>query len=167
MRPLIFALPLALLAAPAAAEADTTTPDASPEGAIVLPDFDAPASAPETPLESLTQRLSDPRTQGEIAATVSVLSEIMLDLPLAPLIEPLANATADATDLPRRRIDPGLTLRRMSPRAGEVTARVARELPGAMDRMADAGDGIAALIPVLRNAARRIEGRIEGALPRK
>ena len=114
----------------------------------------------------MSQRLSDPRTQSEVAATVAVLSEVLLDLPLAPLIEPLAKATADAADVPRRPVDPDLTLRRMSPRAGEVTQRVARELPRAMDRMADASDGIAALLPVLRDAVRRIEDRVGESLPR-
>lgn len=166
MRPVILALPLALFAAPVAAQADTADADLATNTAIVLPDFDAAAPDSETPLESLSQRLSDPRTQSEMAATVAVLSEILLDMPLAPLIEPLAKATADAADVPRRPVDPDLTLRRMSPRAGDVTARVARELPRAMDRMADASDGIAALLPVLRDAVRTLEDRVESALPR-
>ena len=105
--------------------------------------------------------------QDEIAATVSVLSEILLDLPLAPLIEPLAEATADVADLPRRPVDPDLTLRRMSPRAGEVAQRMSRDLPRTMDRVADASDGIAALIPALRDAFRQIEERVEGSLSRE
>lgn len=163
MRPVILALPLALFAAPVAAQADA---DMRADTAIVMPDFDAAAPDSETPLESLSQRLSDPRTQNEVAATVAVLSEILLDMPLAPLIEPLAKATADAADVPRRPVDPDLTLRRMSPRAGDVTARVARELPRAMDRMADASDGLAALLPVLRDAVRTLEDRVESTLPR-
>ena len=63
-------------------------------------------------------------------------------------------------------LDPDLTLRRMSPRAGDVTARVARELPRAMDRMADASDGLAALLPVLRDAVRTLEDRVESTRPR-
>ena len=163
MRPVILALPLALFAAPVAAQADA---DMRADTAIVMPDFDAAAPDSETPLESLSQRLSDPRTQNEVAATVAVLSEILLDMPLAPLIEPLAKATADAADVPRRPVHPDLTLRRMSPRAGDVTARVARELPRAMDRMADASDGLAALLPVLRDAVRTLEDRVESTLPR-
>ena len=163
MRPVILALPLVLFAAPVAAQADA---DVRADTAIALPDFDEVAPDSETPLESLSQRLSDPRTQSEVAATVAVLSEILLDMPLAPLIEPLARATADAADVPRRPVDPDLTLRRMSPRAGDVTARVARELPRAMDRMADASDGLAAFLPVLRDAVRTLEDRVESALPR-
>ena len=164
MRPVILALPLALFAAPVAAQADA---DMRADTAIVLPDFDAAAPDSETPLESLSQRLSDPRTQSEMAATVAVLSEILLDMPLAPLIEPLAEATADVADLPRRPVDPDLTLRRMSPRAGEVAQRVARDLPRTMDRMADASDGIAALIPALRDAFRQIEESVASSLPRE
>lgn len=159
MRPFLLALPIAALAVPAAAQSDAPYEGLPYEdGAIVPPEADT-----RDRLESLSDRLSDPRTQDEIAATVSVLSEILLDLPLAPLIEPLAEATADAADVPRRPVDPDLTLRRMSPRAGEATARIAGELPRAMDRMADMSDGLAALIPALREAARRIED----SLPRE
>ena len=166
MRKLLFSLPFLVLAAPLAAQAGAPA-DAQTDRAIVLPDFDTPAPPAEAALDGLAERLSDPATQDEIAATVSVLSEILLDLPLAPLIEPLADATADVADLPRRPVDPDLTLRRMSPRAGEVAQRVARDLPGTMDRMADASDGIAALIPALRDAVRQIEERVEGSLPRE
>ncbi|NCP24980.1 MAG: hypothetical protein GW854_12660 [Erythrobacter sp.] len=166
MRKLLFSLPFLVLAAPLAAQAGASA-DAQTDGAIVLPDFDTPAPPAEAALDGLAERLSDPATQDEIAATVSVLSEILLDLPLAPLIEPLADATADVADLPRRPVDPDLTLRRMSPRAGEVAQRVARDLPRTMDRMADASDGIAALIPALRDAFRQIEERVEGSLPRE
>ena len=166
MRKILFSLPFFVLAAPLAAQAEVQT-DAEMDGAIVLPDFDAPTPPAEAALGGLAERLSDPATQDEIAATVSVLSEILLDLPLAPLIEPLAEATADVADLPRRPVDPDLTLRRMSPRAGEVAQRMARDLPRTMDRMADASDGIAALIPALRDAFLQIEERVEGSLPRE
>lgn len=166
MRKLLFSLPFLVLAAPLAAQAGDPA-DAQTDGAIVLPDFDTPAPPAEAALGGLAERLSDPATQDEIAATVSVLSEILLDLPLAPLIEPLAEATADVADLPRRPVDPDLTLRRMSPRAGEVAQRVARDLPRTMDRMADASDGIAALIPALRDAFRQIEESVASSLPRE
>ena len=166
MRKLLFSLPFLVLAAPLAAQAGAPA-DAQTDRAIVLPDFDAPAPPAEAALGGLAERLSDPATQDEIAATVSVLSEILRDLPLAPLIEPLADATADVADLPRRPVDPDLALRRMSPHAGEVAQRVARDLPRTMDRMADARDGIAALIPALRDAVRQIEERVEGSLPRE
>ena len=166
MRKLLFSLPFLVLAAPLAAQAGAPA-DAQTDRAIVLPDFDTPAPPAEAALDGLAERLSDPATQDEIAATVSVLSEILLDLPLAPLIEPLAEATADVADLPRRPVDPDLTLRRMSPRAGEVAQRVARDLPRTMDRMADASDGIAALIPALRDAFRQIEESVASSLPRE
>ena len=166
MRKILFFLPFFVLAAPLAAQTDASS-DLPGEGTIVLPEFDTPAPPAEAALGGLAERLSDPATQDEIAATVSVLSEILLDLPLAPLIEPLAEATADVADLPRRPVDPDLTLRRMSPRAGEVAQRVARDLPRTMDRMADASDGIAALIPALRDAVRQIGERVETSLPRE
>ncbi len=136
---LALALPAALVAAPAAAQ------DGGSDGVET-----------ERTLESLADTLSDPRTQGEIAATVAVLSEVLLDLPLAPLLEPLAEAGADIADVPRKPVDPDLTLRRMSPGAGDIAARLPAELPRAMDRMAGMSEGFAAMIPALKDAVRRI-----------
>ena len=85
---------------------------------------------------------------------------------LAGLVERAERQTPAAPSA-RRPVDPDLTLRRMSPRAGEVAQRMSRDLPRTMDRVADASDGIAALIPALRDAFRQIEERVEGSLSRE
>ena len=50
--------------------------------------------------EPLSRSLSDPAMQDQLASTVAVLGEIMLDLPLAPIIEPIARATGSGSVSP-------------------------------------------------------------------
>ena len=107
--------------------------------------------------EPLSRSLSDPAMQDQLASTVAVLGEIMLDLPLAPIIEPIARATGSGS------VDPDLTLRRMNPGASEATARAARELPRAMDAMASMAGSIEAMRPALRDMADRLRYGIEEA----
>ena len=105
----------------------------------------------------LSSRLSDPAMQDQLASTVAVLGEIMLDLPLAPIVEPIARATGSGS------VDPDMTLRRMNPGASEATARAARELPRAMDAMASMAGSIEAMRPALRDMADRLSYGIEEA----
>ena len=107
--------------------------------------------------EPLSRSLSDPAMQDQLASTVAVLGEIMLDLPLAPIIEPIARATGSGS------VDPDMTLRRMNPGASEATARAARELPRAMDAMASMAGSIEAMRPALRDMADRLRYGIEEA----
>ncbi|WP_338447168.1 hypothetical protein V5F89_05105 [Pelagerythrobacter marensis] len=134
----------AMLALPAAAQAQAA-------GDPPVLDY----SADDAPL---SQQLRDPAMQDGLAATVAVLGEILLDLPLAPIVEPMAEAAGrDPGD-----VDPDLTLRKMRPEAGDLPARAAEELPRAMDRMAAMAGGIEAMAPALRDLA----GQLEFALDR-
>lgn len=143
----------AALAFPAAASASEPAPP---------PDFelyDAPMSAPEVEYEEpLSQRLADPMVQNELASTVAVLGEILLDMPLAPIVEPMAEIAGDPGS-----VDPDLTLRKMRPEASDVPARVARDLPRAMGAMASMADSLEAKRPALREMAERLEFGIDQA----
>ncbi|MBM0170821.1 hypothetical protein [Altererythrobacter sp. C41] len=144
----------AALAFPAAASASEPAP---------LPDFelyDAPLYAPEVEYEEpLSQRLADPVVQNELASTVAVLGEILLDMPLAPIVEPMAEITGRDPGS----VDPDLTLRKMRPEASDVPARVARDLPRAMGAMASMADSLEAMRPALREMAERLEFGIDQA----
>ena len=129
----------AMLALPVAAQAQVA---GDPLGDEYLAD-DAP----------LSQQLRDPAMQDGLAATVAVLGEILLDLPLAPIMEPMAEATGRDPGT----VDPDLTLRKMRPDAGELPTRAARELPRAMDTMAAMAGGIEAMRPALQDLAGRLE----------
>lgn len=142
------------LAFPAAASASEPAP---------LPDFevyDAPLYAPEAEYEEpLSQRLADPAVQNELASTVAVLGEILLDMPLAPIVEPMAEIAGRDPGS----VDPDLTLRKMRPEASDVPARVARDLPRAMGAMASMADSMEAMRPALRAMAERLESGIDQA----
>jgi hypothetical protein len=165
---------LAALMLPAVAQAQaadpmpTYDPDEAYQGAY--DEYDAPAyDAPyagdyDAPYEGaydapLSQRLSDPAMQDRLASTVAVLGEVLLDMPLAPLVEPMARATGRQPGS----VDPDLTLRKMSPRAGDVSARVAQDLPRAMDAMGAMAGSIEAMRPALQGMADRMRAAMEEA----
>jgi hypothetical protein len=117
--------------------------------------------APDIEIEAadMADRLTDPAFQQELSATLGTLSQILLDLPLAPLAE----AAADFAGEEARDIDPDLTLRKMAPEAGEVPGAIERELPRAMDRMASMAGAIESMAPALREAARAMEDALARA----
>lgn len=131
-------LPLACLTAPAMAQQS-------------LP----PVDETET-LDEFAETLSDPVRQQEIAGTLSVLTEVLLDLPLAPIIEPFADVVGSATGEPVEPIDPDTTLRQMAPGASDLSGEIQQNVPEAMDRMAAMSGSLAALIPALRDMSERL-----------
>ena len=138
--PVAAGLALAGTAAPAAAQ------DVQTDGAIA----------------ALTDRLSDPALQQELAVTVAALSQVLLDLPIAPLAEAAADMAGETADQRVQDIDPDMTIRKALPEASDVPQVIERELPQAMDRMASLSGAMQAMLPALRDAARRMEGAIEG-----
>lgn len=146
----------AALAVPASAVAAEPAP---------LPDYERgyeePLPAPDVEYdEPLSQRLADPAVQDELSATVAVLGEILLDMPLAPIVEPMAEIAGRGPGS----VDPDLTLRKMRPEASDVPARVARDLPRAMGAMASMADSLEAMRPALREMAERLEFGIDQAI---
>ncbi len=123
----------------------------------------APAAAQDIQTDgdiaALTDRLSDPAFQQELAVTVAALSQVLLDLPIAPLAE----AAADMAGETAQDIDPDMTIRKALPEASDVPQVIERELPQAMDRMAGLSGAMQAMLPALRDAARQMEGALEGA----
>lgn len=130
------ALPFAMLAAPALAQDSVVAPAAETEA-----------------LDRMAQSLSDPVRQAQLAATLAAVTEIVLDIPLAPLVGPLAEAAGE----PAPRVDPDLTLRRMAPRSDGLSRSIQDNLPRAMDRMAGLSGSLAALAPALRDMADQLE----------
>lgn len=115
---------------------------------------DAPAPAPQAaPLADMAEQMRDPERQREIAMMVQTMTEVLLDMPIAPL----AQAAADMAGEKAEEIDPNLTLRKMAPEAGEVSKQVGRNLPHAMDAMSSMAEGLAAMAPTLREMAERMK----------
>lgn len=151
----------AALAVPAAAGASepASLPEFEPDLAYQepLPELE-PRFEPRYE-EPLSQRLGDPAVQDQLATTVAVLGEILLDMPLAPIVEPMAEMTGRDADS----VDPDLTLRKMRPEASEVPSRIARDLPRMMEAVASMAGSFEAMRPALREMAERLEFSLDQA----
>lgn len=115
----------------------------------------APAAAgttPESELGRVAHAMGDPASQHAMARAIGAMAEAVLDLPLAPIMAPIAQAAGEDP----RTIDPDATLRRMSPAAGDVPRLIERQLPAAMGAMAGMSGAAAALLPQLRAAVDRV-----------
>lgn len=112
-----------------------------------------PALAEHEPAERLSEKLSDPVLQDRLAASVAVMGEVLLDLPLAPILEAAAEvAGEDPRDVP-----PDTTLRHFAgPGAERLPEEVSRELPRMMGTMASMAGGMEAMVPALREIADRM-----------
>ena len=137
MRSLILALPLLALSAPATAQ-DT-----------------------KADLDHMARTLGDPARQAALARAMGAMAEVILDLPLAPIVGPLAEAAGEDP----RDIDSDATLRKMSPAAAEVPRQIERQLPRAMSAMSGMSGAFAGMIPVLREAAERMREALPAELP--
>ena len=121
--------------------------------AALLP-LAAPAYAaePDPALDHMAKALGDPARQEALARALGAMAEVVLDLPLAPIVGPLAEAAGEDP----RRIDPDATLRKMSPGAADVPRQIERQLPRAMGAVAGMSGAVAGLIPQLREMAERM-----------
>lgn len=107
----------------------------------------------------LSETLSDPAMQEQMADTVATMSEALLDLPLAPFLRAAAQMAGEDPEA----VDPDTTLRRISPDAEEVPGEIADKLPQMMGAMAGMADGMGAMMPALREMADRMREAIERA----
>lgn len=135
MRRLLLTLPLLALAAPAAAQDE------------------------DGRLDEMARTMGDPVRQQAMARALGTMAEVLLDLPLAPILGPLAEAAGEDP----RRIDRDATLRKMSPGAGEVPRQIERQLPRAMGAMAGMSGALAGMLPQLREAAERMRDALPDA----
>ena len=111
-------------------------------------------------MEQMAKTLSDPERQQQIVSTLTVLSEVMLDMPLAPLLEPLNRAASEATGEEPREIDPDMTLRSAAPNAEELPQQIEQRLPEAMNQLAAMSDSFAAFLPALVAMGEQLKDRL-------
>ncbi len=130
--------------------------------AALLP-FAVPAAASDTErdLDHMARTLGDPARQDAMARAIGAMAEVILDLPLAPIMAPVAEAAGEDP----RSVDPDVTLRGMAPGAGDVPRRIERELPRAMGAMAGMSGAFANMIPQLREAADRMRRALPAEMP--
>ncbi|QZD86758.1 hypothetical protein [Qipengyuania psychrotolerans] len=122
------------------------------------------AQETETPLEveepvelaDLTDKLSDPERQREVALMARAISEVLLDLPVAPLMEAMGQIAGEEAPM----VEPGTTLRSLAPQAGRVPEEIERNLPRAMDAVSAMAGAAEIMLPQLRELAQRLEETI-------
>ena len=138
-RALLAAASLVALAAPMPAFAQDT--EASPQV--------------EEPVElaDLTDKLSDPERQREVALMARAMSEVLLGLPVAPLMEAMGQIAGEEPPM----VEPGTTLRSLAPQAGRVPEEIERNLPRAMDAVSAMAGAAEIMLPQLRELAQRLE----------
>lgn len=123
---------------------------------------DAPADENvEDSAARISERLSDPVTQERLSQSLAVMSEVLLDLPLAPLLRAAAEMAGENPEA----VDPDLTLRQVSPEAERVPQEITDKLPRMMGAMAGMAEGFGAMMPALREMAARMGEAIEQATP--
>ena len=125
--------------------------------AVPMPVMAQDAGADERAAEQLADTLRNPVVQDQMAGVVAAMSEALLDMDLSPMAEAVAKATGE--ELPE--MERGRTLREMSPDAERLPETIDRELPRAMDRMADMGDAFALMVPALREMAEQMGRAVE------
>ena len=109
--------------------------------------FPTAVSAQATDRESLSDlgdQMGDPAYQRDMALMLQAMTEVLLDMPVAPL----AQAAAEIADKE--------ALRRMVPRADRAGEEVARNVPRAMQAAGSMAQGLAAMTPLLRDMAARM-----------
>ncbi|MFA6031515.1 MAG: hypothetical protein WC889_01260 [Myxococcota bacterium] len=114
---------------------------------------EVPADETEAaPLADMAEQMRDPVRQRELALMAQTMTEVLLDLPLAPLVQAAAGMAGEAAG----RVDPDLTLRKLAPQAGRVSAAIGRDAPRAMQAAGTLAGAMAAMTPALRDMAEQM-----------
>lgn len=116
----------------------------------------------ETDLAPMAERLGDPETQQRLSETIGVLGEMLLDLPLAPLAQAVAQAAGEDADT----VDPDMTLRKVAPETSDIPRELATNVPRTMDALAGMLDGFQAMLPALRDMADRLDKTLQSPTSR-
>ena len=119
---------------------------------LALPTAVSAQATDRESLSDLGDQMGDPAYQRDMALMLQAMTEVLLDMPVAPL----AQAAAEIADKEAGDIDPDLTLRRMVPQADRAGEEVARVVPRAMQAAGSMAEGLAAMTPLLRNMAARM-----------
>ena len=121
----------------------------------------AAVAAQEQPVETsasdLADRLSDPAEQERLAGMFAALGEIMLELPVGPMLEATTRAAGeDAPD-----IDRDARLRDLAgPEAERLPEEISEKVPQVMGMMAGMAEGIETMRPLLEAWAETMREQI-------
>lgn len=106
----------------------------------------------ESPFSEMAERMRDPEKQRQMALMLRTMSEVLLDMPLAPLMNSVGEIAGE--DAPR--VDPDATLRSVAPEADRVPEEIEKNLPRALDTMGSMADAFEQMMPALEQMAERL-----------
>jgi hypothetical protein len=110
----------------------------------------------------IAKQLRDPQMQGAMAAAVRAMSDAMLDMNIAPLLN-AAEAVRDPYD--QRRVDPDTRLRDYAGRdAEEMPDRLSRRLPAMMGAMGGMAEAVEEMTPALKGMAKQMGAAVGASM---
>ena len=125
--------------------------------AAPLPVLAQDAEAEGEDLAEMTETLRDPMVQAQVAELASAISNVLLDVDLAPMMAAVEDiAEEDVIDESR-----GTTLREIAPEAEAVPEVVREELPHMLERMAGMGEAMQTMLPALKELGAKMKQAIE------
>lgn len=121
---------------------------------------DEPVTEEQESLSDMTDKLSDPQNQQQAAMMLRAMSEVLLDMPVAPMMNAMREAGRDmgGEDMPE--VAPDTTLRSMAPDAARVPEEIERNVPRAMEAMSKMAGAMETMMPALRDMARQMKERL-------
>lgn len=117
----------------------------------------AQEAADDTTMAEMADRMADPEFQAEMALMLQAMGEIMLDMPVGPMMEAAAEMGAEMAGAQARKVDPDATLRQIAPEASRAPGEIAKATPRAMSAMSAMARGMDRMAPTLRDMAKRME----------
>lgn len=112
----------------------------------------------EPALEEMAERLSDPAEQVKLAAMLGTLSEVLLDMPVAPLLD--AASRMPGADVPA--VNPDATLRDIAgPETDQLPQQIAEKIPMLMGLMSGMAQNMEAMRPALTDMAEGLRQQAE------
>ena len=103
------------------------------------------------------ERMQDPDTQREFALMARAMGEVLLDLPIAPLVAAAGEVSEDLTGKELPPVDPDATLRKIAPLSSRAPEEIERNLPRALNAMGSMAKALETMAPTLRDMAARMK----------
>ena len=123
--------------------------------ACLLAPIPALAAEPDTETSDIAKELTDPARQAELAAMVETMTNLMLEMPAAPLLRAAATMAGEDPEA----VDENATVGDLAgPEAAEAPREFAHRLPQMMSALAIMAAAFEDMAPLLRE-------RLEQALP--
>lgn len=117
---------------------------------------DEPAVDDDQPMAEMTEKLADPENQQQMAMMMRAMGEILLDMPVAPMMNAMRDMGGE--DMPE--VAPDTTLRSVAPEAGRLPEEIERNVPRAMQAMSKMAGAMEVMMPALRDMAQQMKDRL-------